>query len=188
MDGYYLGFALSNVHTVQPKAWTDSETMLEWVDKVWKSWTLTKNSPTMLIIDEYKVHMTTEVHNAIANCGTHLEFVPAGYTSKLQVMDVGLNKPFKEHFCNTHDEWFMMVEIGTKPQCANVSCWVKASWDRITNSAISNTWHKVGLPKPEDEGSEAECDSDSESEDFLSLRSLGVDNDNGNEDSNDKKI
>jgi hypothetical protein len=59
---------------------------------------LENGAPTMLILDEMSAHMTTDVRNAIAVCDTHLVLIPGGYTSKLQVMDVGFNKPFKNHY------------------------------------------------------------------------------------------
>jgi hypothetical protein len=104
------GFPLSNFYAVQANAWMDTPTMLEWVAKVWKPWTLSKHgAPTMLILDEMSAHMTTDVRNAIAECNTHLGLIPGGYTSKLQVMDVGYNKPFKNHYRDFYDEWFMMA-------------------------------------------------------------------------------
>ena len=92
-------------YSVQKKAWMDSTHMLEWIKYVWKPWTDMKNRPTMLILDEFCGHMTAEVRDAIKKCSTHLEFIPGGYTSKLQVMDVGFNKPFKDNFRHLFDHY-----------------------------------------------------------------------------------
>jgi hypothetical protein len=51
-----------------------------------------------------------------------MELVPGGYTSRLQVMDVGLNKPFKDRVRDQYDEWFMTVPSGSKPQRSKATC------------------------------------------------------------------
>jgi hypothetical protein len=50
----------------------------------------------MLIVDEFSGQLTTEFRDAVVDCGGFLEFIPAGYTWKLQTMHVGVNKPFKD--------------------------------------------------------------------------------------------
>ena len=122
---------------------------------------MTKNgAPTILILDEMSAHMTAEVRSAIASCGTFLHFIPGGYTSKLQVMDVGFNKSFKSHYRDLYDEWFMHAPDGVKPKRPDVSVWVSQSWERIANTVAPNTWRKVGLPHPgageQAEGEESE--------------------------------
>ena len=59
--------------------------------------------------------MTKKVMAAIEDCGSAIDFIPAGYTSKLQTMDVGLNKPFKDYLREKYEEW-MVAENGTKKQ------------------------------------------------------------------------
>ena len=135
-------------YSVQKKGWMDSILMLEWIKYVWKPWTDAKNGPTILILDEFAGHMTAEVREAIKKCGTHLEFIPGGYTSQLQVMDVGFNKPFKDqfrhqfvHYCRTHN----MVP----PKRENVATWIQLSWEGLSVQRIAtNTWRRIGLPRP----------------------------------------
>ena len=52
----------------------------------------------MVILDEFIGHMTTEAQAAMVDCGVFMELILGGYTWKLQVSDVGVNKPFKHHF------------------------------------------------------------------------------------------
>jgi hypothetical protein len=145
----FLLFPFRSFYTVQARAWMDSIHMLDWIDKVWRPWTITKNKPTMLILDEFCGHMTAEVRNAIVQCGTHLEFIPAGYTSKLQVMDVGFNKPFKDGFRHQFDSWITgRVE---KPRRHHVATWIQASWEGMSCQRIArNTWRRIGIPQPEE--------------------------------------
>lgn len=133
--------------SVQEKAWMDSDHMLEWIEQVWKPWTNTKNGPTMLILDEFAGHMTAAVREAIRLCGTHLEFIPGGYTSKLQVMDVGFNKPFKDKFRHNFDNYNRTH--GVAPKREDVATWIQLSWEGLSFERIAtNTWRRVGLPQP----------------------------------------
>jgi hypothetical protein len=50
----------------------------------------------LLELDQCKVHLMGSVVGALEGCGTEVEFILPGYTGKLQVLDVGINKPFKE--------------------------------------------------------------------------------------------
>jgi hypothetical protein len=97
----------------------------------------------MMIIDEFSAHMTAGFRTAIADCGTHLEFVTGGYTSHHQVMDVGLNKPFKNHYRDAYDNWFMIAPHGEKPSRQNVACWVENHWAEIENSVMTNSWRRM---------------------------------------------
>jgi DDE superfamily endonuclease len=79
---------------VQDRAWMDEILMLEWIKKVVKPATQ-HNRFSYLILDECHSHLTVKVKAAFASCNTELDLILAGYTSRLQLMDVGTNKPFK---------------------------------------------------------------------------------------------
>ena len=74
----------------------DETTMLHWIKTIWKLWCVGRGT-TYLLLDEFSDHMTESVRQAFDNAGTILDFIIAGYTSKLQPLDVGVNKPFKGH-------------------------------------------------------------------------------------------
>jgi hypothetical protein len=117
------GYPFQMKYAVQKKAWMDEERMLDWVERVWKPFTDTRNDRmTMLLLDECTSHMTWRVKDRIISCGTELEFIPAGYTSRLQVMDVGLNKPYKDRVCDQFDQ-FMVDSADGKPCHQNVATW-----------------------------------------------------------------
>ena len=87
-------FPNSCFYSVQEKAWVDKRVFLIWIEKVWKPFTRQKQS-SYLLMDEFSVHLMSSCINQIQDCGTKVDFVLEGYTSKLQVLDVGVNKPFK---------------------------------------------------------------------------------------------
>jgi hypothetical protein len=86
--------------------------MLVWIEKIWLPFVAANNAFSLLIIDSFsvsvysitwsiltktfKVHYVESVINKINSSGTSLHFIPGGGTSKLQVLDVGINKPFKD--------------------------------------------------------------------------------------------
>jgi DDE superfamily endonuclease len=130
-------------YTVQEKAWMNEKKMLEWVEKVWKPFTLTKEGVTYLIMDEFGAHKTANVLAAIRACGTEIDFIPRGYTSQLQAMDVGLNKPFKDRYRAQHNSFMMQNPTGTKARRQEVARWVVNSWRSLSVSAVTNTWRHI---------------------------------------------
>ena len=52
------------------------------------------------MMDVFSVHLMLSCGNEIQDCGTEVDFVVSGYTSKMKVLDVGVNKPFK---CYTNE-------------------------------------------------------------------------------------
>jgi hypothetical protein len=84
------------IFTFQDNAWCDEEAMLQWIEEVWKPLTILKKPRiTMLILDQFTVQKTNSVLSAIGKLGTVVIHLPPGETSKLQILDVGINKPFK---------------------------------------------------------------------------------------------
>jgi DDE superfamily endonuclease len=144
-DGSFEGFPTSLFYAVQHKGWMTSELMVEWLTKVYRPWCLTKTGPTMLILDEFAGHMTSVVRDAVVDCGGFVEFIPGGYTWKLQVMDVGVNKPFKDRIRDKYDQWFFNQGCTNKPQREDVAKWVKASFEGVSTTTIIKTWKRVGL-------------------------------------------
>ncbi|KAE8892109.1 hypothetical protein PF001_g8405 [Phytophthora fragariae] len=78
--------------SVQTKAWFDEHVMLEWIDKVWQ---FEVYGPSVLILDCLKAHKCAAVPQRLAEMGTYMLYVPAGFTSVAQHHDVGAMSPFK---------------------------------------------------------------------------------------------
>ena len=103
-DGY--------IYTVQEKAWIDEASFGVWIEKVWRLFCEDKPA-TYLIMDQCKVHMINSIVSQLQYLGTEVEFILAGYTSRLQVLDVGINKPFKDYLRSAYEE-YMMTNSGNK--------------------------------------------------------------------------
>jgi len=134
------------IYQCQEKAWMDETTMLEWVETVWKPFTESVNkAPTLLLLDWAPAHVVSSVKTAIAKCNTELEFVPKGYTSKCQVLDVGINKPFSDYIRSNVAQWQVLHDFNDKPLRQDVAQWIKMSWLEIKDSTIQNTWKHIGF-------------------------------------------
>ena len=99
----------------------------------------------MLIMDECTSHLTSSVNKELNDVGTQVEIIPGGYTSKLQVMDVGINRPFKHHIRNQHDNF--LISGQQKPTRVDVSNWIDNAWKNIKDISILNTWRHIGYLK-----------------------------------------
>ena len=74
-----------------------------WLEKVWSKrpgGLLKKTS--LLVCDQFKAHVTESTKRLATKLQTHLAVIPGGLTSQLQLLDVSVNKPFKEFM---HEEW-----------------------------------------------------------------------------------
>jgi DDE superfamily endonuclease len=102
--------------------------MLQWIEDIWKKFALKENEKCLLLLDEFQVHVTAKVKEAFANCNTAVEYIPPRYTSKLQVCDVGINKPFKEYRQRDYDMWTMNNLDDCCPKRQDVAKWINTSW------------------------------------------------------------
>jgi len=105
----------------------------------------------LLLMDSFSSHMTKTIKKMLSDCNTITEFVPKGYTAKLQVMDVGLNRLFKLRYeIEFHQYIRVMVHRLSpgepiRPSRQDVSKWVMKVWHNIKPSAIVSTWRHVGF-------------------------------------------
>jgi len=83
----------------QVKAWMDEAMMLEWIDLVWEP--ATEGQRAMLILDSFSAHITPAVKQRLKEINTVPVVIPGGCTSKVQPLDVSLNKPFNPTFVGT---------------------------------------------------------------------------------------
>ena len=169
-SGYPEGVVLA----VQENAWFDEAIMLDWIENCWKKHIATKNDEIYyLFLDSFSVHQTTTIKEAFTRCNTEVEYVPEGYTAALQVMDVGVNKPFKGFIRNEFDDWLIATfEEGkaSRPSRQVVTGWIKRAFDQVSTTTIKNSWRKatsltlVGDDVDDDDDVDEEEDEDDEEE------------------------
>jgi transposase-like protein len=159
-------------YNVQKRAWMDEITMLDWIDKVWKP-TSQQHPVSLLLIDSYSTHLTSNVMRELSLCNTEVEIIPAGYTCKLQPMDVGVNKPFKGYIKHKYMEW-MVLNRNLKPSRASVSEWIDGAWNHLSQNILINSFLGSGFTFIDDQQVELlpvvqaiENDDDDDSDDNI---------------------
>ncbi len=96
-------------------------------------------------MDSCAVHETAANKETLGNHGTKVLYIPRGFTSRLQGLDVGVNKPFK-HYMRQQFETFMLSN-GQKNERLHIIRWMIGPWERITKETITNSWRSIGYWK-----------------------------------------
>ena len=100
--------------------------------------------PANLILDQHTSHKHKDVLHYFHEFDTEVDFLPPCSTDTLQVMDVGINKIFKERLKSKYWNWLITVPEGSKPNRKEISHWCKDVWDSIDMCTIRNTWDYIG--------------------------------------------
>ena len=124
----------------QQKAWMDEEMMLEWIDLVWEP--ATEGKRALLVLDSFSAHITNDVKKRLKEINTVPLVIPGGCTSKIQPLDVCLNKPFKS-FARKHWSEYVMAQAEqvttTKklnpPQKQDVANWVSDAVHKLQDQS-----------------------------------------------------
>ena len=67
-----------------------------WIENVWTQRARRINNPkSLLVLDAFSAHRTDTVKRRIDRKNTDIAIIPGGLTSRLQPLDVSMNKSFK---------------------------------------------------------------------------------------------
>ena len=90
------------IYACQDNAWMDERVMLMWVDMVLKPYvdTAPDDMVPILFLESYCCHMMNSVVNAIQDLGVEV-------TSLCQLVDIGINKPFKAFLHKAWEKWMI---------------------------------------------------------------------------------
>jgi hypothetical protein len=132
----------------QAKAWCDTQVMHVWIEKVYKPWVSNNvNGFNHLLIDDYSAHKVGSVMASIKSLNSFLSVLPGGSTSQIQVLDVGVNKPFKDKFRGRWVQWMAFENRDNQLVISRqmLTVWVKNVWEDIQAENITRTWTKIGF-------------------------------------------
>ena len=133
------GWASGLYYRALAKAWMDEASLMDWVLQVWAPWTKTVGKPTLLILDKARAHMTANIQQQLSTMGTEVEYIPVKLTSKLQPMDVGMNKPFKDHMRHYVENFTIEFGVDKKPTQKDVSGWIKQARYNVGSATLRST-------------------------------------------------
>jgi DDE superfamily endonuclease/Tc5 transposase DNA-binding domain/CENP-B N-terminal DNA-binding domain len=79
-----------------PTGWMNENEMLYWIENVWAKRAERSFSPrSLLVLDSFAAHVVDSVKRRFIEKNTNIAVIPGGLTSRLQPLDVSINKSFK---------------------------------------------------------------------------------------------
>ena len=88
----------------------DGDLMKRWIRQIWIKHTQRRKA--LLVMDSFRAHCTEDIQALLATANSEVAFIPGGCTSKLQPLDVSLNKPFKA-ICRRSFSAFCRSQLST---------------------------------------------------------------------------
>ncbi|CAG8791929.1 7518_t:CDS:2, partial [Dentiscutata erythropus] len=102
--------------------------------------------------DSFKGHLTDVVKEKFKETNTIMGVIPGGLMSLVQVLDVSINKPFKDHLCERWRNWMANGEFQPtkgenfkKPTCNLMYQWIVEAWEDIPTKIIEKSFKKCGI-------------------------------------------
>ncbi|CAG8714548.1 7880_t:CDS:2, partial [Scutellospora calospora] len=126
------------------EGYMNSDEMIWWIENVWNKRSLLSVDPrSLLVLDSFRGHITDPVKTRFCEKNTNIAVIPGGLTSKLQPLDVCINKSFKDKYRKFYNEW-MASEILSltlasrirRPSYSTVANWIKIAWDQVDSALI----------------------------------------------------
>ena len=130
----------------QEKAWCDENIMKEWINTEWSNrFTNPLRTKKILIGDVHLAQQTDYVKALLTKKMTSLCNDPPGSTSRVQVVDVTVNKPFKD---DKHLELYVEGKLSASQRRILITKWVGEAWKKISGmkESIVRSFKKCGLP------------------------------------------
>ncbi|GES91790.1 pogo transposable element with KRAB domain [Rhizophagus clarus] len=141
-----------------PEGWMNENEMTWWIENVWTRRASRNNNPrSLLVLDSFSAHKTDVVKQRFREKKTDLAVIPGGLTSRLQPLDVSLNRSFKAKVRNLYNNWMSeAIKDYTpsgkikRPSYSLVASWVKEGWDAIDTSMIRRSFKCCGISNATD--------------------------------------
>lgn len=123
----------------------DEKLMVVYLQKIWKPYVnrvaeevgLTETA-SLLVLDSFEAHTTDTVQNTLEEINTKAPVIPGGCTSKVQPLDVCVNKPFKQLLKASWAQYLKRAvsstQDGTKVKtatCQEVTDWIVSAWQAM---------------------------------------------------------
>ena len=143
------GYAAGNIHSVQKNGWMDTTEMIRWIKKVWIPFTKKRQDEQkgqffLLTMDVFSAHCVHEVKSLLMKHRTMVVHVPQSCTSIAQLLDVGINRPFKQALQNQCHQHIQRTE-NARIAHNDVSVFVEKAWEVITPAMVTNTAARIGF-------------------------------------------
>ena len=132
-------------YVCQEKALVDQRIFKHWIAEVWRPFTVERADKTYLLVDEFSDHLMTTCCNIFKECGLEVGYILGHYTSKLQVMDVGVNKPFKGYVREAYENFMIGNPENRKVRREEIVQWIQTGREKVKVKTITRTWNRIGI-------------------------------------------
>ena len=88
--------------------------------------------------------MRSDVGDYLVDADADVDFIPTGYTNRLQPLDIGINKPFKDAYRQQFLAW-LVNNPKTSPTRYEVASWVIAAFESISEEVIHASFASPGF-------------------------------------------
>ena len=126
----------------QFKWWMGDDLTLDWARCVWGNYKFMQKK--LLSLDAFHFHRSDRLKKLSKQQRTDLVVIPGGMTSQLQVLDVCINKIFKEGVQRQWNTWMMSENHSftaggriKKPDLLLITQWIKKAWNDIDPAIIA---------------------------------------------------
>jgi hypothetical protein len=132
-----IGYDQRVICEIQENAYCDTRVMLVFIEKCIKPFTanLANDDLALLMMDNFSVHQVAEVRKAVSVAKCVQVQLPPNMTSTLQMLDVGINAPFKYHLKQFYRQYMQESrQADLKPKITRelITFWVAEAWEMIT--------------------------------------------------------
>jgi hypothetical protein len=123
-------------------AWMNTAELKKWIDLVLVPYS--NGCRPLLVLDSAPSHRSADAKDAL-NAVCDVVMIPAGYTGKLQPLDLSVNKPLKDRLrCAWMKRALSLPRTGNVPPPSNSELcgWVKEACDGISKETVLAGWRK----------------------------------------------
>lgn len=129
--------------------WMDQEATIAYLNRIFGLGSTKK----LLVWDAFRCHTTTQTKSAMKQKKIISAIIPSGCTGKIQVADVVLIRPFKQHIVDLYSEWIADDTQHNRTPSGNLRApsrrqlvqWVIAAWGQISNDMVREAHKTCGL-------------------------------------------
>ena len=106
----------------------------------------------LFVWDSFKSHVCKDKKDSFKKLKVDQAVIPGGCTGFIQAPDVCWNKPFKDSYTKSYDDWFETGKeeftAASNDKAAPLEVlvgWIVKAWDSISNDIIVNSFKVCGL-------------------------------------------
>ena len=101
---------------------------------------------SMIMMDNFAAHNVATIREKITDAGWVHLCLPPNMTSRVQLLDVAINKPFKDRMKRYYNQ-YMVDNIRMNPKVTRelMGTWIADSWADISPRFIENGCRSIGL-------------------------------------------